>query len=323
MKRPLVLFYILVFYVLLQFSWWAYLLIELNDDVYRNKIELLENKHHDVISLNREKARFERDLHKSWQMVLGEGTVFLILLLVGIYITRHAFRREEVLNRQQRNFLLSITHEFKSPLAAVKLNLQTIQKRHLEDQQKEDVLRKAIMETERIETLVEKSLMATSFEDNNNELENELINLSDLIHRVVSDHIDRRDPVHNIIHHIAPSIFIKGDSIAFVSLIVNMIENAEKYSPPGTTIEIRLTRNNQEALITISDQGIGIPDNERKKIFEKFYRIGNEDTRRTKGTGLGLYIVKHVVDLHKGKITINTNKPNGSIFIMTFPLANA
>ena len=153
MKRPLVLFYILVFYVLLQFSWWAYLLIELNDDVYRNKIELLENKHHDVISLNREKARFERDLHKSWQMVLGEGTVFLILLLVGIYITRHAFRREEVLNRQQRNFLLSITHEFKSPLAAVKLNLQTIQKRHLEDQQKEDVLRKAIMETERIETL--------------------------------------------------------------------------------------------------------------------------------------------------------------------------
>ena len=165
--------------------------------------------------------------------------------------------------------------------------------------------------------------MATSFEDKNYEIENEQLNLSDLVHRVVSDHIDRRDPVHNIIHHIAPSIYIKGDPIAFMSLIVNLIENAEKYSPAGTTIEIRLTRSNQEALISVSDQGNGIPDNEREKIFEKFYRIGNEDTRRTKGTGLGLYIVKHVVDLHKGKISINRNKPNGSIFEMTFPLANA
>ena len=318
MKRPLILFYILVLYVLLQFSWWAYLLIELNDDVYQNKIELLENKHHDAIILEKENAHLEKDLHKSRQMVLGEGTVFLILLLIGIYITKHAFKREEELNRQQRNFLLSITHEFKSPLAAVKLNLQTIQKRQLEHNQQEDILRKAIMETERIETLVEKSLMATSFEDKNYEQENELLNLSDLVHRVVSDHVDRRDPKHNIIHHIAPSIYLKGDPIAFASLIVNLIENAEKYSPNGSVIEIRLTRSNQDALLTVSDQGIGIMKNERSKIFEKFYRIGNESTRKKQGTGLGLYLCRKIARDHNGDISVTNNEGGGSNFVVRF-----
>jgi two-component system, OmpR family, phosphate regulon sensor histidine kinase PhoR len=148
-----------------------------------------------------------------------------------------------------------------------------------------------------------------------------LLNLSDLVYRVVSDHIDRRDPVHNIIHHIEPSVFVYGDAIAFSSLIVNLIENAEKYSPPDTSIEVRLTEKTGNALISVSDEGIGIPAEEHTKIFTKFYRVGNEDTRKTKGTGLGLYIVKHVIDLHKGKININSNQPKGTIFEMEFPLA--
>ena len=320
MRRPLLLFYILVFYVLLQFSWWAYLLIELNDNAYRNRIELLEIKHQDRLLQVKEKAVYVKELHKSWQMVMGEGSVFLALLLIGIYITNRAFRKEDELRRQQHNFLLSVTHEFKSPLAAVKLNLQTIQKRQLSNEQQGDILSKAIMETERIETLVEKSLMATSFEDKSFELEFETLNFSELVHRVVSDHIDLRNPVHDIIHHIASPINIKGDSLSLITLLSNLIENAEKYSPPGSMIEVRLERIGETALLTVKDQGIGIPHREQQKIFEKFYRIGNEDTRKTKGTGLGLYIVKHVMELHKGKIKISSNQPVGSIFEISFPL---
>ena len=321
MRRPLLLFYILVGYVLLQFSWWAYLLIELNDNAYRNRIELLETKHQDNKLREKEQAKYEKELHKSWQMVSGEGSVFLALLLIGIYITNRAFRKEDELRRQQHNFLLSITHEFKSPLAAVKLNLQTIQKRQLSTEQHSEMLSKAVMETERIESLVEKSLMATSFEDKSYELEFSTLNFSDLVYRVVSDHIDLRNPVHDIIHHIASSIHIKGDSLSLTTLLSNLIENAEKYSPPGSIIEVRLESTNENAILNVKDQGNGIPHKEQQKIFEKFYRIGNEDTRKTKGTGLGLYIVKHVMELHKGKIRIRSNQPAGSVFEMTFPLA--
>jgi two-component system, OmpR family, phosphate regulon sensor histidine kinase PhoR len=318
MARPLILFYIMVVYVLIQFCWWAYLLIELNEEIYEQRIELIEARGTDG-DIALEKEKHVKELQKRWGMVLGEGSVFLGLLLIGIYITHHSFRKEAELSRQQRNFLLSVTHEFKSPLAAVKLNLQTLQKRQLREDQQHEVLRKAILETERIDTLVEKTLMAARLDDKEFDLQAEAINLSDLVHRVVSDHIDRRDPKHNIVHHIAPSILINGDAIAFSTLLVNLIENAEKYSPAETTIEVRLTRNEKNAILTVSDQGGGIPENERSKIFGKFYRVGNEDTRKTKGTGLGLYIVKHVVDLHKGTISVNKNHPRGTQFEMMFP----
>ncbi|MEP7263465.1 MAG: HAMP domain-containing sensor histidine kinase, partial [Bacteroidota bacterium] len=321
MARPLILFYILVFYVLLQFSWWAYLLIDLNEEIFVQRIELIEATNNNPQEIAAEKIKHNKELHKRWAMVLGEGSVFLALLLVGIYITNHAFRREAELARQQRNFLLSVTHEFKSPLAAVKLNLQTMQKRQLEETQRQEILRKAILETERIDILVEKTLMAARLEDKNYDLQPEQINLSEHVHRIISDHIDRRDPVHNIQHHIAPSIYIYGDPVAFTSMLVNLVENAEKYSPPETTIEVRLTRTEKSALLTVADHGIGISDKERGKVFQKFYRTGNEDTRRTKGTGLGLYIVKHVVNMHKGSITVNKNHPSGTVFEMTFPLA--
>ncbi len=323
MSRPLILFYILVFYVLLQFSWWAYLLINLNEEIFKQKIELIELQHKNQTELLTEKAHHVKELHKRWGMVLGEGSVFLALLLVGLYITNHAFKREAELSRQQRNFLLSVTHEFKSPLAAVKLNLQTMQKRKLEEPQQQEVLRKAILETERIDTLVEKTLMAARLEDKSYFMQPEQINLSDLVHRIISDHIDRRAPLHNIVHHIEPSIYIQGDPVAFSSLLVNLIENAEKYAPSDTTIEVRLTRNEKNALLSVSDQGIGIPGNERARVFQKFYRIGNEDTRRTKGTGLGLYIVGHVVSLLKGTIKVTNNNPVGTIFELTFPLESA
>jgi signal transduction histidine kinase len=321
MARPLILFYILVFYVLLQFSWWAYLLIDLNEEIFIQKVELIESKNYSADEISSVKEKHKKELHKRWGMVLGEGSVFLALLLVGIYITNHAFRREAELSRQQRNFLLSVTHEFKSPLAAVKLNMQTLQKRQLPEAQQQEVLRKAVLEAERIDALVEKTLMAARLDDRNYDLQPELINLSDLVHRVVSDHVDRRDPKHNIVHHIAPSIFINGDSIAFASMLVNLIENAEKYAPADTTIEIRLTRNDKTVLLTVSDQGQGIPEKERGKVFQKFYRVGNEDTRRAKGTGLGLYIVKHVVGLHKGTISVKGNHPTGTLFEMNFPVA--
>lgn len=317
--RPLLLFYILVAYVLLQFSWWAYLLIDLNTEIVHQREYISEIKQDNGADQSANQVFFEKEKRKRILMVLGEGSVFFCLLVFGIYHTRRAFRKEFSLARQQKNFLLSITHEFKSPLAAVKLNLQTMQKRELEKPKQQEIIRRSLIETERIHLLVENALFAARLESENFETYFEIIDLSDFVRQLVKDFIQRQDHEHDITEIIAPGITIRGDKTALTSMIYNLIENAEKYSPENTNIEIGLSRNASEALLTIRDQGPGIPENERNRVFEKFYRIGNEDTRRTKGTGLGLFIVQHIVNLHKGSIKIRSNHPNGTVFEIRLP----
>jgi signal transduction histidine kinase len=104
-----------------------------------------------------------------------------------------------------------------------------------------------------------------------------------------------------------------------LSVVYNLIENAIKYSPPETPLAIKLTSENGLAVLRVADEGYGIPELERKKIFKKFYRVGNEDTRRTKGTGLGLYIVERIVALHGGRIHVMPNQPRGTVFEIKFP----
>jgi signal transduction histidine kinase len=318
MRKIISPFYILVAYVLLQFSWWAYALVDLNQEIYTNRIELL--KHQDLASnsFDLQKKEFDNKLFKKKLMVAGEGLIFFALLLLGINRTKKAFAQEFALAKQQKNFLLSITHEFKSPLAAVKLNLQTLQKRSLEPHQKESVIRKALIETDRIHLLVENALMASRLESSNYDIHFEDINYSKFVRDLITDFIERYDHDHTITFDIDPDIDFKGDSLALTSMINNLLENAEKYSPPNTTIAITLKMIESDIVLSVFDQGNGIQESDKAKIFNKFYRIGNEDTRKTKGTGLGLFIVSHVVAIHKGKLQVLDNVPKGSIFEIKF-----
>jgi two-component system phosphate regulon sensor histidine kinase PhoR len=319
MTKTISPFYILVAYVLLQFSWWAYALVDLNEEIYTSRIELLKHQDLDSNAFELQKETFDNKLYKKKLMVAGEGLIFFALLLLGIYRTKKAFAQEFALAKQQKNFLLSITHEFKSPLAAVKLNLQTLQKRSLEAHQKEDVIRKALIETDRIHLLVENALMASRLESSNYDVHFEEIDFSEFVRDLTTDFIERYDHDHIVTFDIDSNIAFKGDSLALTSMINNLLENAEKYSPPNTTITITLRRIESEIILSVIDQGNGIQGSDKVKIFNKFYRIGNEDTRKTKGTGLGLFIVSHVVAIHKGKLQVVDNLPKGSIFEIKFP----
>jgi signal transduction histidine kinase len=303
--------------VLVQFSWWAYLLVDLNLEVYQHKCELLEmGMEEDVLS---NEAMYLHELEKRWFMVAGEGLVFLTLLVIGIYKTRQSFRKEFQLARQQKNFLLSITHEFKSPLAAVKLNLQTLQKRHLSKEQMEHVLSNAISETDRIDNLVENALMATRIESKNLDILLSEMDISECANSVLA--IIQATTGGDVVieSNIEPDIFILGDNLAISSLISNLVENSIKYSTSDPKIVVTLATKKNHATLIVKDNGIGISDSEKNEIFTKFYRVGNEETRRTKGTGLGLFIVKHVVDLHHGKIEVRDNDPKGTIFEVSIP----
>jgi K+-sensing histidine kinase KdpD len=99
-----------------------------------------------------------------------------------------------------------------------------------------------------------------------------------------------------------------------------LIDNAIKYAPKTSPIHISLQEQNKKALLKVADEGFGISNEEKKKVFDKFYRTGNENTRSAKGTGLGLYLCKKIVEDHKGYITVTDNLPQGSIFTVTFTL---
>jgi two-component system phosphate regulon sensor histidine kinase PhoR len=314
--RPLVLFYLLVIYVLLQFTWWAYLLIDLNTEVYQNKIELLRLQQSYNSAVAGEEAGLQAELESRWAMVVGEGLVFLTILLLGIHRTRVAFKKEYALARQQKNFLLSITHEFKSPLAAVKLNLQTIQKRVLTREQQEKIVSKALNETERIHNLVENALLAARIESHSFSLSQEEFNLTECIEGTVENRTIPGSTRVKVRMNLQQGVYIKGDALAVSSIILNLLENAEKYSPEDSEVVIELTSDEKNAVLVVADQGKGVPDAEKSRIFNKFYRVGNEETRNTKGTGLGLFIVSHIVDLHKGTVILEDNKPTGAVFIV-------
>jgi two-component system, OmpR family, sensor histidine kinase CiaH len=113
-------------------------------------------------------------------------------------------------------------------------------------------------------------------------------------------------------------VVINGDATLLKLLLSNLLENANKYSPKGTTIYFRLNQNSNEISLEVVDEGAGIPDEEKKAVFKKFYRIGNEQTRKTQGTGLGLYICKKIVQDHGGDITVVDNRPTGSRFVVQF-----
>jgi two-component system phosphate regulon sensor histidine kinase PhoR len=282
----MVIFYCLIIYAIFQLIWWGRLLLIANPN--------------------------------SKGMVLGETAVFLFIFFVGAYYLQKAIDQERKLHDRQKNFLLSVTHELKSPLASIKLYLQTILKRELDPAQQKSFLTNSLKDIERLDDLVENMLLATKIESNLYTFPKENFNLSELVNSVAG-----RLQVHTCSSQIIKlsvqqGIMLEGDKFALTSVVTNLIENAVKYSPACAEVLVSLKRSNGQIQFIVADSGIGINDQEKSRIFEKFYRVGSEDTRKTKGTGLGLFIVKQVLDKHQASIKVKNNQPSGTIFEVTF-----
>ena len=117
---------------------------------------------------------------------------------------------------------------------------------------------------------------------------------------------------------IQEDIMMRGESVLLQLLLNNLLDNGIKYAPKEGIIEIQLTQLDGTIQLKVLDEGVGVPATDREKIFEKFYRVGAEYTRATKGTGLGLYLCKRIADFHNAKIAVTSNSPKGSIFIFTY-----
>lgn len=317
-RRPVVIFYILAFYVLFQFIWWAVLLIELNDEVYSHKIENVTLKNLTTEQRNEEIIFFEKKIFNRRWMVIGEGCVFLTLLIWGTFVMAGAYKKERLLARMQKNFLLSITHEFKSPLAAIKLYLQTLLRHDLDKEKEHAFINNAISDSDRLNNLVENALLANLIDHKGYSFNKVEVNFSAFV-RLMTQKFQQMPNYNTLSTQLEEGQFILGDKNALNILITNLLENAWKYSPDDKNISVKLFSMNNSVILEIGDYGIGITDNEKEKIFNKFYRIGNEETRISKGTGLGLFICKYIINKHDGTIEIRNNHPRGTVVHLEFP----
>lgn len=248
---------------------------------------------------------------------IGEGSTFLLLILLGAIFVYREVRRQIRLQLQQQNFMMAVTHELKTPIAITKLNLETLGKHKLDEDRRQKFITAALQETNRLDTLANNILVASQLEGGDYTRVKEELNLSDLVQRSVQD-FRRRFPERKWADHITPDCLLTGDMLLLQMLVGNLVENSLKYSPPDGTITILLQPEGRHIFLTVKDEGPGIPDSEKKKIFDKFYRMGQEKTRQTKGTGLGLYLCRKIADDHHATIKVSNNSPMGSIFTVAF-----
>ncbi len=314
-KPKALIFLIALFtYVVLQFLWWEILLVKQNGQILDEKQKVVALSISNDEQLREELQALQNKRRTKTFMIVGEGTVFLLLLLYGVFKIKQAQEKEEELRRQQNNFFLSITHELKTPIAATKLQLQTIQKQKPNEEIQNELIQNALQETERLNKLIDNVLLASRMESAEFKVELEKINISDLVERIVKLYYSKEQNNGVLTLNIDKNISVLSDEQAFTSIVTNLVDNAIKYTSEIKKIEIKLGRSHQKVILEIKDNGIGISKLDREKVFNKFYRAGNEETRRSKGTGLGLYIVKKLEQGHGCSMVVKENPSGGTVF---------
>lgn len=307
--------YVLFIYVLLQLIWWGTLLSRLNKEVLLLKYENINLKANQLRSNADEIVLLKKKISDRNIMFLGEGLVFTIILSFGIFRLLKVRNAETKLSLQQHNFTLSVTHELKSPLASAKLQIETILKRMPDPDVQKKLLKNAISDIDRLNNLTDNILTVAQLDNDNFSLNLEAINAGDLLESIVYKIAAKSD--RQIVFKYIEKFTFNLDINAFNSIVNNLIENAIKYSSSSTQVEISLFSNNGKLVLIVSDSGIGISDSDKALVFNKFFRVGNEETRKSKGTGLGLFILKQLVEKHGGNVQLEDNLPTGCKFIVT------
>ncbi len=261
--------------------------------------------------------RIEDAAKRKTTQYIAEGTTFLALILVGAVFVFRATRRQLRLSKQQQNFMMAITHELKTPIAVTQLNLETLQKRKLDEEKQQKLITNTLQEANRLNTLCNNILLASQLDAGAYRSSHQEINFSDLVEGCIDD-FSSRYPQRKIDERIEEGIYFTGEGLLLQILVNNLIENALKYSPKEADISVFLRQEQGRIRLSVTDTGPGIAPEERRRIFDKFYRSGNENTRKAKGTGLGLYLCRKIAESHNGYISVTDNHPAGSNFTASF-----
>lgn len=243
---------------------------------------------------------------------VGEGVTFFLVILTGAIFLYRAVRRQLKQTVQQQNFMMAITHELKTPIAVAQLNLETLQKHRLDEPQRQRLIHNTLQETIRLNNLCNNMLLASQIDAGGYRMTHEELDFSALVLKCIHD-FAARFPTRPIEQTIEPEIFLTGDELLLQMAVNNLIDNAIKYSPKATPVVISLKQEGS-VVLEVRNEGVGINNEDKKKVFEKFYRAGNNATKAAKGTGLGLYLIFKVIKAHRGTIGLSDNVPTGAVF---------
>ncbi len=271
--------------------------------------------------------RFQPDLFASdlnW-VVLLEGCFLMILILGGFYVIFVFWTKQARLNRLQSNFVSSMTHELKSPLASIQLYLETMKYHDVSREEAKDFVETMLNDTERLSSLIENILQASHPDPKNMQIDLQPEDLRIFLQEVVDGHQHQfRERGIEVKLEMETVPLIQLDKRSMRMVFNNLIGNALRYSMggPGDSLTIRLYSASGFCHIAFQDKGAGLIERERKRVFRKFYRVQNSETHNVPGAGLGLYISSEIVKGHGGKISVaSEGKGKGCVFTVTLPLA--
>ena len=320
--------------------------VELGKDVFvgilGDKDSLLYIRHNNPVSnflvadnfskifVNWKVALFDNEGKSIEQLVGKEKLLYLmlfagiiIIMLIGIVVMVRAVIHEAEISRMKSEFVSNVSHELKTPLALIRLFGETLESGIVNDEKKRQefysIIRK---ESERLTHLINNVLDFSRMDTGVKEYNFKEADLVEVVRSTLEAYKFHIRDDGFIIESELPdgTITLKIDKDAISQVLLNLLNNAVKYSEERKYIQVKVCMNSTSALISVMDHGVGIPKEELKKIFDKFYRVSTAKTRETRGTGLGLTLAKHIVEAHGGTIEVESEVGKGSRFRVRLPI---
>lgn len=254
------------------------------------------------------------------------GMLFFLAIIAGLALNTIFLVREIRRNEQHDHFINAMTHELKTPVASIRLYLETLQKRELPPEKRQQFYQIMLEDSDRLLNTIEQVLRAGRVTRSSRSLHRIPVNLAELVEGCVALARTRNHlPVESIsFTSLRKDALVLGEPDELKGAVMNLLDNAIKYSGKRVHVQVSLDVNETDktAVIQVRDEGIGIPPAELKHIFKRFYRVPGSVTIRVKGTGLGLFIVRSVAEKHGGKVSaVSGGTGRGSTFRLQLPLA--
>lgn len=268
-----------------------------------------------------ERFRAQTELEGFTWIPLIVGAILLTLLLVGATVIFLYWNKQHRLNQMQRTFVSNVTHELKSPVASIQLALETMAMRKLSSDQQHEYINMMLDDTDRLSSLINRILGAARIEKKRSPYNPEPVSMRRFVEEILAEdrHLYEKDG-HVVVMERGKDARVAVDRSAMRMVLGNLIENAARYSPRGSTIRLRIHPDLRSCRLDVIDAGVGIPRKDLKNIFKMFWRGGLAQSTRPRGTGLGLYIVRNIVNDHKGRVWATSPGPGrGSVFSVRLP----